>query len=85
MEQIKMEIVEFIEKEIIPGSAVLELVPDQNLLTDGVIDSIGLQSLISFVESHFQIQIGEDQLTPENFATIDAIGSLVNSLKKTKS
>ena len=85
MEQIEIEIVEFIEREIIPGSAVMELMPDQNLLTDGIIDSIGLQSLISFIESHFQVQIGEDQLTPENFATVDAICSLVNSLKKTKS
>ena len=41
MEQIEIEIVEFIEREIIPGSAVMELMPDQNLLTDGIIDSIG--------------------------------------------
>lgn len=68
MDEIEKAITEYIEKEIIPGSAAMELTPGQNLLTDGVIDSIGLQSLISFVETRFQIRVDEDQLSPDNFA-----------------
>ena len=81
MDEIEKAITEYIEKEIIPGSAAMELTPGQNLLTDGVIDSIGLQSLISFVETRFQIRVDEDQLSPDNFATVNAICRLVNALK----
>lgn len=81
MDSLEREITEYIEKEIIPGSAAMEIIPGQNLLADGILDSVGLQSVISFVEDRFEIQIGEDQLSPENFATVDAICSLVNSLK----
>lgn len=83
VDEIEKIITEYIEKEIVPGSAAMELVPDQNLLADGILDSVGLQSVISFVESRFEVQIGEDQLSPDNFATVEAICSLINTLKKT--
>jgi len=82
MDDIEQNILGYIESELLPGSATLELSPSDNLFAEGIIDSVGLQSVIGHIESRFQIQVEEEELTPENFATVWAIGSLVKSLKK---
>jgi len=51
---------------------------DESLLDSGVIDSTTMMDLIAFLESQFGITIGEDEMTPENFDTINAITALVS-------
>ncbi len=44
-----------------------------NLLTKGVIDSIRMLDMISFLEEKYHLKIDEDELMPENFESVDAI------------
>ena len=52
---------------------------DESLLEAGVIDSMTMVDLISFLESTFSIQIDEDDMIPENFDSVNAIVEYVTS------
>jgi acyl carrier protein len=56
-----------------------ELTADFPLLESEAIDSLGVYSLVSFCENEFGVLINDEELLPENFATIRAITELVSS------
>jgi len=46
-------------------------IPDDfDLLTKGVVDSLGILELIANVEEHFEITIDFEDLTPENLTIV---------------
>lgn len=47
------------------------------LLQSGIIDSLGVLDLISYLETSFGVSVADDELVPENFADINRIASLV--------
>jgi len=47
------------------------------LLETGAIDSLGVLDLVRFLEQNFGVQLSDDDLTPENFATIHSISNLI--------
>ena len=49
----------------------------ENLLTNGVIDSLKMLDLISFIEDQFSLKIDEDEMMPDNFESVDAIISFL--------
>ena len=51
--------------------------PDLGLLEEGIIDSLGLQQIITFIEQQFKITIDDDDLMPENFESVNAIAALI--------
>ena len=48
-----------------------------NLLTKGVIDSLRMLDMISFLEEKYHLKIDEEELMPENFESIEAITRFV--------
>ncbi|MDZ7289577.1 MAG: acyl carrier protein [candidate division KSB1 bacterium] len=55
----------------------------ESLLTKGVIDSLRMLDMISFLETKFHIKVDEDELMPENFESVDAITRFVEQRAKT--
>jgi acyl carrier protein len=51
--------------------------PDENLLAQGIIDSMGILSLVAFMETRFGIKASEDDMVPENFETLEALRAFV--------
>lgn len=53
-------------------------VPDDlDLLGSGVIDSLGMLKLISWIESTYDISISDVDLDPANFQNVDSVEALV--------
>ena len=50
------------------------------LVTDGILDSFDIVSLVAELNSEFDITIGVDDLEPENFDTVDAMLELIKDL-----
>ncbi|NRQ33087.1 acyl carrier protein [Nonomuraea sp. NN258] len=48
-------------------------IPGDHPLLDGVLDSLGIYSLVTFLENGFAVEVRDDELLPENFGSIDAI------------
>jgi acyl carrier protein len=53
-----------------------------NLLTKGVIDSLRMLDMMSFLEDKFHLKIDEDEMMPENFESVEAITRFVGSKVK---
>ena len=54
----------------------------ESLLEAGVIDSVTMVDLITFMESRYGITVDEDDMIPENFDTVDAIVSYVEGKRE---
>ncbi|WP_260604349.1 phosphopantetheine-binding protein [Streptomyces sp. WAC05374] len=75
-----------LERPVRPGEPVTvavdvlgahELADDHDLLSDGVIDSLGVLKLIAWVEDHFQLAVGDADLDPDNFRSVAAIDAFI--------
>lgn len=55
------------------------LAPDCDLIERGVIDSLTMMDLLTFVETTFDVPLDYDDLTPETLGTIEAITNLIVS------
>ena len=53
---------------------------DTGLLEKGILDSLGILDVVSFLETEFSMVVSNDELVPENFQTLAAISAFV--LKK---
>lgn len=49
-----------------------------SLLESGVIDSMGVLELVEFLEDEFRVQVSDDELTPQNFQSIEQLASFVS-------
>ena len=68
---------DFIVRELIREEG-FELEDSAQLIERGIIDSMGIISLLDFLETEFSIQIESDELVPENLDTVESISELVS-------
>jgi acyl carrier protein len=64
---------DYISQELAPGAAALPLANDTSLLDTGILDSLSLLRLVVFLEEQFGITMGDADLLPENFGSVNAI------------
>jgi D-alanine--poly(phosphoribitol) ligase subunit 2 len=81
MDETTQKIKQFIVDEFMPDVSVDELDSDFDLLTGGVVDSLGLLQLVAWLETEFDVTVDESQLGPESFRTVDAIKEYVDQAK----
>jgi acyl carrier protein len=73
------EVERFILDAIAQGKGIESLGSDEDLLEKGIVDSHGLMEVISFLESHYGISVGDEDLVPENFQSLDRIEEFVRA------
>ncbi|NND03045.1 MAG: acyl carrier protein [Acidimicrobiia bacterium] len=59
-----------------PGPAE-ELTDDFPLLEREVVDSLGIMRLVTFLEDDLDVEVDDEELVPDHFATIADIAKLV--------
>lgn len=67
----------FIQTELLFDRKGVALEHDTPLLEDGIIDSMGLMKIVAFVDAEFGVEVRDEDLVPENFATVEALGSYI--------
>jgi len=80
-ESIKKRIHEYITSEIL-FSDDKSIITYEMPLLGSVIDSMGLQMLVPFLEIEFNISIPDIELVPENFFNINRIAGFVKKLSE---
>ncbi len=68
----------FIVEEFMPDVSADELASDFDLLTGGVVDSLGLLKVVAWLEQEFDVGVDESELGPESFRTVTAIKEYVD-------
>jgi len=74
---VAVEVEQFIVREIALGRGLGSVAHDRDLLASDVIDSIGITQLITFLEGKYSIKVDDDDLSPENFCSVDSIVAFV--------
>ncbi|MEV6694582.1 acyl carrier protein [Micromonospora sp. NPDC051196] len=74
----KQAIKEYIVTEFIPDIQVSELDDDYDLIAGGVIDSISLLRVITWLENRFDIPVDEVEIAEKNFTSVTAICEFVH-------
>lgn len=80
MPEVSETLASFIKPEIMHDEAAT-LAHDQLLLDEGIVDSFGLQRLLTFVEEEFETFVDDEYLLPGYFESVKAIAELVTQLK----
>ena len=70
---------DYISRELVPDAALLPLANDTSLLDSGILDSLSLLRLVVFLEERFGTTMGDADLLPENFASVNAICSYLRA------
>jgi acyl carrier protein len=53
-----------------------------NLIERGIVDSMSLVRLISFIEENYSMQVQDEDIVPENFSSLSKISSFIAERNK---
>ena len=54
-----------------------KIAPDEDLISQGIIDSLAILKLVAFIERQFGVKVGDEDIAPENFQTLTSIKAFV--------
>lgn len=77
MENMRDELMEILE-DLRPD---VDFENEDALITDGILDSMDVVSLVGEIDSAFDIKVHVENLLPENFDNVDAILALLEKLE----
>jgi acyl carrier protein len=69
---------QFIVDEFIPDVPIDELEADYDLIANGVIDSLGLLRVISWLETQYSLPIDEIDIAEQDFVSVTEIVAFID-------
>jgi acyl carrier protein len=79
MNSISPEIREYISRNFLFSDKGFQYGDDASFLEEGIIDSLGIIELVSFVEKKFSISVADHELLPSNFDSVSKLSSFITS------
>ena len=55
---------------------------DASFLDEGIVDSVGVMELVTFVEESFGLKVNDFEITPENFDSVSRLVKYIRSKSK---
>lgn len=74
-------LIDFLSRDLANGKEISTIGRKGNLIEAGIVDSLGIMKLLMFLENHASISVSDEDLTPENFESVDAILLLIGRKK----
>ncbi|MCL4788722.1 MAG: acyl carrier protein [Verrucomicrobia bacterium] len=74
---IESKIKEYIATNLLFSPEGFAYPDDASFLKEGIIDSIGVMELVSFVQSTFKIEVNQAEVTPDNFDSVARLAAFV--------
>jgi acyl carrier protein len=56
---------------------------DVQLFEERIIDSLGIFTLVSFIQDEFDVEVLDEELVPENFGSIGALARFIDEKART--
>ena len=75
------QIREFI-REVADSKGVRSFTDQEPLMETGIVDSLSIFRLVSFLEETFRIRIGDEEITNENLHSVETIEQFVLSKQR---
>lgn len=74
---VKTQLRTFIEDNFLYLRPDTQLADGDDLLAQGILDSLGFVELVEEVQARHEIAVADDEITEQNFGSIDAIAAFV--------
>jgi acyl carrier protein len=74
----------FLVTEVAADLGRKTLAPDEDLLDQRIIDSLGILRLVTYIEEAHGIKIGDGEIVPENFQSLNSIIRFVEQKMQSK-
>lgn len=81
-DQIKEQLLDFICRQFLVDLEDIEV--DKSLVDTGIIDSMGLIEITSFIEQNFNLKVNEEQMKRQNFGSVLLIVDYIDRNKNRK-
>jgi acyl carrier protein len=72
----------YVKQELTDEGKQVQLKEEDNLLANGIIDSLGVVKLVSFIEGQFEMQIPDEDVTVNNFRSLKSIAEYLEMRKR---
>ena len=79
---LKDQIRNFILENLASVKGITSFQDDESLMDNGVIDSLGIFRLVSFLEEDLGVRVSDEEINPENLKSVDTIEQLVIAKSK---
>ena len=79
---VKDQIREFIQVQLAEPKGITSFTDDESLMETGVIDSLGIFRLVSFLEDELRIRVSDDEINADTLKSINTIEELVIRKRK---
>ena len=73
------ELREFISRNFLFSDQGFKYGDDASFLREGIIDSLGVMELLTFVEKQYGIAVADHELLPANFDSVSRLSSFITS------
>ncbi len=75
----KTQIKQYIAENYLFSNNGFNLDDDESFLEAGVVDSLGVVELVSFVEETYDIEVPDDDIVPDNFDSVNNLTHYIAS------
>lgn len=75
--QIESRIRDYIAKNLLYSSDGFPHGDDASFIQEGIVDSLGILQLVEFVQKDFEVTVDQQEVTPENFDSVNKLGRYV--------
>lgn len=82
MNQIKQEVRQFVVDNFFFGDSNDHFADDDSFLETGVVDSMGILRLITFVEQTYAVSVHQEELVMDNWDSVERIARFVESKRQ---
>ena len=72
-EELTRKLIAYIVSDVLLDSSQSELTVNDDLLEDGLVDSLGIMKLLAYIESEFGFAVPAQDVTVETFMSVDTI------------
>ena len=79
---LKDQIREFIQTQLAEPKGIASFTDDESLMETGVIDSLGIFRLVSFLEEDLRVRVGDEEINAETLKSVNTIEELVIRKRK---
>jgi acyl carrier protein len=74
-------LLDYIKKELAVGSK-RNIQMEDDLLSAGIIDSLGVLQLVAFIEDQFNIQMPDEDVVLENFQSVNSLANYLDNYQR---
>jgi acyl carrier protein len=76
---VKAQVREFVAQNLLFSDNGFEYDDDDSFLQEGIVDSVGVLDLVLFVEEAFAVEVDDQEVTPDNFDSVNKLANYIRS------